>query len=247
MRTKSAYRENKFEGENKPAVEATVPPSPEAPAVAVEVRPESEPQPQPPDEAALALQKQIAELRRSEELNRHAAEQAVRMPQRPLTREEKLAAWQQQGMPADQLEFLKANPELVDYSELAAFAANEAAQAGHERGSRQHMEATKQAFDQHFARLQAQAQHQTESAMQESKFFAPLPLPKPRTTSIVSAPVSREIPSGGPRSEFETNPGRVVLSPDEKIIAKNSGISEVEYARNKIRMMHMKASGEIQG
>jgi hypothetical protein len=264
MKTKTAYRpkseilaEN-TPSENKPTVEAAIAPSPEAPAVAVDVRPGAEPQPQSvrehekqiseADEAAAALKRQIEALRESEALNRHAAQQAARLQQQPpLTREGKLDLWRQQGMPADQIEFLEANPELVDYSDLAAFAANEAAQAGHERGSRQHMEATKQAFDQHFARLQAQAQQTEQPAMQESKFFAPPP-PKPLrtpTSQHYSAPVSREIPNGGPRPEFEQDPRRVTLSVDERQIAKSAGITETEYARQKVRMMQAKARGEI--
>jgi hypothetical protein len=259
MRTKSAYREKPAEN-IPPTVEAAIAPSPEAPAVAVDVRPEPEPQPQSEaareheqqisqaDEAADALRKQIEALRQSEQLQRQAATHAARLQQQPLTREGKLDLWRQQGMPADQLAFLEANPALVDYSELAAFAANEAAQAGHERGSHEHMQATKQIFDKHLAHLQAQAQRQTEPAMTEppSKFFAPPPAKPVRAPSVpYSAPVSREIPNGGPRPQFEENPSRVILSADEKAIARASNITEVEYARQKVRMMQAKARGEI--
>jgi hypothetical protein len=249
MRVKSAYREKPAEN---PAVEAVVVPSPEPRGVAVDARPETEAQPGAERRAeeikaaaaAEALKRQIEALRQSEALLRQPAQ-----PQRPLSRDEKLAVWQQQGMPADQLEFLKSNPAMVDYSDLATFAANKALQAGHERSSGEHMRATKELFDQHLAHLQAQAQQTEQSAMPETpRFFTPPPAKAPRApASHYSAPVSRDVPNGGPRPEFETNPGRVVLSQDEKIIAKNSGISEVEYARNKIRMQRMKASGEIQG
>jgi hypothetical protein len=259
MRTKSAYREKP--AEISPAVEAAIAPSPEAPAVAVDVRPGTESEAErkyaeevtKADETAEALRRQVEALRDSEALHRHAAEQAARLQQRPLTREEKLGAWKAQGMPADQVEFLEANPQMIDYSDLAAFAANEALQAGHARGSHEHMQAMKQLFDQHLAHLQAQAQaqaqHRAEPDMKPTpEFFQPPPPPKPRTPpSIVSAPVSREVPSGGPRPEFETDERRVVLSPDEKLVAKASGITEVQYARNKIKMLRMKASGEIQG
>jgi hypothetical protein len=253
MRTKSAYRENKSESENKPAVEAAIAPSPEAPAVAVDVRPESEPQPQPQpqavrehekqiseaDEGATALKRQIEALRESEALNRHAAQQAARLQQRPLTREEKLAAWKAQGMPSDQLAFLEANPQMVDYSDLAAFAANEAAQAGHERGSREHMHATKQIFDQHMEHLKQQATaNNPESAMTPTPKFFPRHVP-------VSAPVSRQIPDGSPRPEYEQDPRRVHLSVEEREIARASGITEVQYAANKIKLMQAKARGEI--
>jgi hypothetical protein len=250
MRTKSAYREKP--AENTPAVEIETAPSPEAPVVAAEVRAESEAPAQSKvdrDEAAEALQKQIEELRKSEALQRQAAQQAARLQQQPpLTREGKLDLWRQQGMPADQIAFLESNPELIDYSDLAAFAANEAAQAGHERGSREHMHATKQIFDQHMEHLKQQATaNNPESAMTPTpKFFEPPPPPPPRPRHVpVSAPVSRQIPDGSPRSEYEQDPRRVHLSVEEREIARASGITEVQYAANKIKLMQAKARGEI--
>jgi hypothetical protein len=252
MRTKTQYREAK--SESIPAVEAAIAPSPEAPTVAVDVRPESEPQTQSEperraeeikaDAAAEALKRQIEALRQSEALLRQPPQ-----PQRPLSRDEKLAVWRQQGMPGDQLEFLKANPAMVDYSDLATFAANEALQAGHERGSGEHMRATKDLFDQHLAHLQAQAQQQAaEPAMKTTTDFFQPPLPKaPRApASHYSAPVSRDVPNGGPRPEFEENPSRVHLSVEEKQIAAASGISLTEYAKGKIALQRRKAAGEIQ-
>jgi hypothetical protein len=255
MRTKSAYREKTAENISA-AVEAAIA-APEAPAVAAEVKPEPQAETEAAhkyaeqvttaDQAAEALRRQVEALRASEALLRQAAQ-----PQRPLTREEKLAVWQHQGMPVDQLEFLKANPELVDFSELAAFAANEAAQA-HERGSIEHMRATKELFDRHMQHLQQQAQTNFPEPVMTAtpKFFASPATngqqQRPEKRVPVSAPVSREIPSGGPRSEYQQDPTKVHLSVAEKEIARNSGISEVEYARNKIKMLRMKATGEIQG
>ena len=57
-----------------------------------------------------------------------------------------------------ELKFLEANPELIDFPQLTAFAANEAAQQGHERGSEAHMEKTKAIFHEHLARMQEQAE-----------------------------------------------------------------------------------------
>jgi hypothetical protein len=244
VRTKSAYR--KPAENNPPAVEAVIAPAPEAPAVAaVEVRPEPEPQPESSqvDEAALALKKRVEELRQSEALLRQAAQP---IPQ-PPTREQVLASWKAQGMSADDEAFLAAHPELIDGYQLTVHAANEAAKE-HNRGTAEHREATLRVFNEALAQAQAQAQQQ-ESAMKTTpEFFQPPPPPKPRTApSIVSAPVSREVPTGGPRPEFEENPTRVILSAAEKEVARASKISEVEYARNKIRMMRMKAEGQIQG
>jgi hypothetical protein len=78
VKTKTAYRikpeipADNIPVENKPAEEI--------PAVAVDVQ---QPEPQAgsshPDDAGAALQKQVDELRRSEELQRQAAEHAARM------------------------------------------------------------------------------------------------------------------------------------------------------------------------
>lgn len=49
----------------------------------------------------------------------------------------------------------------------------------------------------------------------------------------VAAPVSRETPSGGgPR----TNGSKVTLSPEQREIARNMGISEIDYARGVLRL-----------
>jgi phage I-like protein len=252
MRTKSAYREKA--AENIPPVAVAA--APDGPVVAVEQH--HEPRAElaaleyaekatKADEAAEALRKQVEELRKSERLLAQQAQYAAQLQQqRPPTRSEKLAMWRAQGTPEAELEFLEANPELVDYSGLTAVAAAEAAQAGHKRGSHEHMRATKEIFDKHLAHLQAQ--QQADSAMAPApKFFAPEPSRPAVRSPIVSAPVSREIASGGPRPTYETDPRRVTLSVDERAIAKNAGISETEYARQKIRMLGMKERGEIQG
>jgi hypothetical protein len=245
VRTKTAYRKS---AENIPPPGEATAPAIEAPAVAVEVQPQ--PELSQPDETALALQRQIDALARSEALQRQAAEQQLQ-PQRPMSREDRLAVWRMQGMPEVELKFLTANPALVDMPQLTAYAANEALQQGHERGSEAFLNATKLNFDKHLQQLQAQAQTQTptEPAMTPTpKFFEPPPAPKPRGPQgpIVSAPVSREVPTGEPRPEYQQDPRRVTLSVEERQVAAASGISEVTYAANKLKMLRMKAAGEIQ-
>lgn len=62
-------------------------------------------------------------------------------------------------------------------------------------------------------------------------------------TPIVSAPVSREVPNGGePRSTT-----KVRLTRDEAEAAKSAGITEAEYARQKIKLAKMKADGTYGG
>ena len=66
----------------------------------------------------------------------------------------------------------------------------------------------------------------------------PAPMPEPRPAPRYSAPVSRTTPGGG-----YTRPGEVTLSPEERQIARASGISDLEYARNKVRLAQEKALG----
>src|SRR5262249_17624349 len=74
------------------------------------------------------------------------------------------------------------------------------------------------------------------------KFSAP-PAAKPPASNkvIVSAPVSRDIPSV---SSGKRDSSRVTLSLEEQQIAKASGISLQEYAKQKLRLAQMRASGE---
>src|ERR1035437_171772 len=66
---------------------------------------------------------------------------------------------------------------------------------------------------------------------------------QPQRTSIVSAPVSRDIPNGSPNRSSS----KITLSASQKEAAKISGISEVEYAKQLQKFNEMKASGMIQG
>jgi hypothetical protein len=65
------------------------------------------------------------------------------------------------------------------------------------------------------------------------------PEPPPRPVQY-SAPVSREVPTAnGTRS-----PGKITISPAEVEHARVAGISVEEYAKQKMRLAAMKASGE---
>jgi hypothetical protein len=252
MKIKSAYRNNsqaQFPAEKIPPSEK-IDINGEPAADAVRVHHESDAPPNmavaeamakasTADEATLRFQHQLASLRQSEEIQR----QAAAMPQRPMTREEKLAAWRAQGMSAEDERTLTERPEMIDYHGLTAIAAHEAARQGHERGTEGHRQATKVAFDRHLAKLQAQAASNS-PATRTPEFFRPPPPPEPPSpASYVSAPVSRG-DIGGPREP--TSPSQVKLSPEEVEIARASGITPTEYARHKISMMRKQRAGEIQ-
>jgi hypothetical protein len=67
------------------------------------------------------------------------------------------------------------------------------------------------------------------------------PPPQPRLRSnIVSAPVSREVPTASGR-RFD---GKVTLTPIEIEHARAAGVSDVEYARQKLKLQAMKEAGE---
>jgi hypothetical protein len=84
------------------------------------------------------------------------------------------------------------------------------------------------------------------------KFFEPDPAlvppqrPVRNNSTIVSAPVSR---NGGPSGDYNgglpSDPSKVHLSASEVEAARVSGISTMEYARQKLRMLEAKSRGEI--
>jgi hypothetical protein len=129
---------------------------------------------------------------------------------------------------------------------LMAFAANQAAAQGHQPGSPDHQRATRQIFDRHLQAAANGAPTQSsppEPAVTESpEFFRPPAPPEPPSpASYVSAPVSR-----GEVGSYHREPSlsSVRLSPQEKEIARASGISETQYAANKLKMLREQASGE---
>jgi hypothetical protein len=189
------------------------------------------------DEATARLQRQLEELKRSEELQR----QAAAMPhQRPPSREEKLTAWRAQGMNEADEKFLseRGNEALVDHPQITQVAVARALHSGIERGSPEFYNAVKANFDD----LAAQSQASPQPA---PAFFAPRtsPHPEPSPASFVSAPVSHDGVGSGYR---EPSPSSVRLTPEEQEIARASGISLTDYARNKLRMLREQASGERQ-
>lgn len=64
------------------------------------------------------------------------------------------------------------------------------------------------------------------------------------TRTIVSAPVSRSAPSTGTRT---SNPKEIRLTASQKEAAKMAGITEVEYAKQLIKMNQEKANGNYGG
>ena len=89
------------------------------------------------DEAKFALLRQIEGMRRAEQIQRqqHLEYQRVQLASQPLSREEKLEQWRQQGMTDKEADFLRRHETMIDFPQVAALAANEALAAGIEKDS----------------------------------------------------------------------------------------------------------------
>ena len=153
-RLRTQYKSNNKSAENIPPVEEAVPQvevdgvkaEPVA-AVSIDVPAGIEPDVEPDvvaraieeqasaDRAKSALVRQLTALRESEALQRQHLAQLAAAQQQPPNREQLLHLWKSQGMHDAELEFLQANPELIDIPELTSAAAAEATRQGHQRGS----------------------------------------------------------------------------------------------------------------
>jgi hypothetical protein len=137
------------------------------------------------------------------------------------------------------------HPELIDHHEVTRYATQEALASGVKPDSDDFRSQVKARFDSAMRRLQAESEVEHGPI---PAFFAPKPAPEPqspatRSAAMVSAPVSREIPAGNRDLSIPT---RINLSVEERQVAAASGISERQYAENKLKMMRMKQTGEIQ-
>jgi len=212
----------------------------EKPAVAIGVSAEIPPEaaPNAADEATARLQRQIEELKQSEELQRRHAAQMARAQQQ----EQAVNFWRQNGVTDAQLRFLLAAPGALD--QLTDLASHEAVQQGHQYGTATHTEAAVKIFRDRLDHLESQAASNAsvQPTPREPPPFRPPPpsLPaEPDRASIISAPVSREAPS----ASGSRKPGPIRLTADQKEAARLANISEVEYARQLQRLHDEKSAG----
>ena len=179
------------------------------------------------DDAAEALRKQLEALRRSETLQQQS--QIAK-----LTAQERRQDW------------IKNNPLAQQhYNTLNALHA-EAIQAGHADTSPAYFDYLNdrlEALNGHAAaatQLVNEAQQLQQRATQSVPQHRPASPSNQQRTSIVSAPVSREVPSSGGFRQA----GKITLTAEQRESARISGISEAEYARQLSRLNDMKATGE---
>jgi hypothetical protein len=207
--------------EPPPAVEAefdaSPPPSP---------GPLSEPVAPPQDDAAAALQRQINEIKRTEALQREQNDAQVAM----LAAQERRQAWLE-ATPA-----AKENVAALNVLHQAALNAGLADTSQEYFSFLENQLATLQ-------RPAAAAANLVNEMQQRAAQVRPQEQP-PRPTRLsaahVSAPVSREIPTGAgmPCS------GRITLTLEQREAARMSGISEADYAKQLLKLRELQASGE---
>jgi hypothetical protein len=198
------------------------------------------------DAATEALKAQIAALKRGEEMHRQHAEaqaevaaKAEEWKQSPPSHKDLLDHWEKlHGMPRVERLFLEEHPELIDNRELTAQAALEAHQQGLERGTDAFNQATLAGFHRHLQGAQRQVEQPERPAPPM------LAAPERDLSAIVSAPVSREAPSAGDGSR--NRPGRITLTAEERNFARTIGLSEENYAKQKLRLLEAQANGEHQ-
>jgi hypothetical protein len=232
MRTKTKYRQPQaFKDGGRVETELPVEPptkaepvdTPQMP-VASDPPPAPTPAPTTPPEAMTALQRQIDELRKSEEIQKQQA-----APQQAAADiHNRRISWVQNNPLAQQ-----------HYDRLGGFH-NEAMQAGL-------VDMSPEYFGHMNNRLAAlQGQPADGGQMPTPKFFQPPPAARapspPMSSSLVSAPVSREIP--GSNGQRRTTPGKVTLTREEVEAARISNVTPEEYARQKLKRDQMIASGE---
>jgi hypothetical protein len=254
-RLKSNIRARRFKDGGKVlSEEITTPPSISvaadgAPEVTTEVL-DSPREENANDEASLAFRAQIAALANAEEISRQRQASPVPQPQQPIDqRELRLAQWRQQGLSREQESFLRSNPILIDRPEITAFATAEADRDGYGADHPEHFEIVKKNFNrvsEEIERdLEAASQRAAARAKPAPEYSEPRSAPQRSSPTVgYAAPVSREVPSGGAYYS-ERRSSRVTLSPQEKEVARLSGISEEEYALGKMELQRRKEAGEI--
>jgi hypothetical protein len=112
--------------------------------------------------------------------------------------------------------------------------------------SPEYFQAVEETFSRHLERKQKKAAAKA-VAEPTPEFFQPPPAPPPEqpeqaASSIYSAPVLRQVGGGG----YTPSPSSVRLSHQGREAAKMAGISETEYARQKLRMLQAQRDGTIQ-
>jgi hypothetical protein len=199
-------------------------------------------EPSPADKAAqdaIALQLRLREMERAENLQHEAASQPQQHPQ--LATEPQQASAEKiieaSGLPERAKTWLREHPTYITDSTLNTRLQQFHPVAEHLSGER--------FTDKYFNQMDALLfkKDSGNGVPQQPPAQRNPPQPQRYTGPTLSAPPTREVPSmssGRPQSH------RAPLTQEQKDMAKASGISEQEYARQLERMLRLQQAGAIQ-
>ena len=185
----------------------------------------------PVDDASVAFQHQIDQLRQAEAVQRQRNDEASRHAARL----------------AEVNEILNANPDMLRNPDELVRAEKDAYAEGHEPYSPEFHRAVKRSFENSMMmKADNLSGHRPEArlAVTARQEFEPTGR---SIGGMVSAPVSRETFANGSYDSYGDRPGRVTLSIAQKEAAKIAGISETDYAANVLRLRQEKADGRYGG
>jgi hypothetical protein len=232
--------------QNEPPAQPVEPPAEPSQGTVAEAANDEAAQDAPPasNPADTALRQQFEAMQQAQQMQRQQAAMASRIPRTP---QELVALWKAQGLTDREAQFLLDHQEMIARPDFIARAANEAQAQGIERDSDEYFQTIADSFNRQVEeRAQRKAKKAKKHAEPPPEFFtlppAPPEQPEQSMSSIYSAPVSRQVGGGS----VPTSPRSVTLTTAEREAARMSGISEMEYARNKILLMQRQARGEVQ-
>jgi hypothetical protein len=191
----------------------------------------------------LALKRQYEQIQQAQQLRQQQAQQL----QAPHTREQWVAAlMQQSGTTKAEAEFLLDHPVMMYEPKAMQRTMADIHAAGVQRDdSPEYFRAVEETFQRHLERKQQKAAAKA-AAKPPPEFFTPTApppeQPEQSASSIYSAPVSRQAGGGN----YQPSPSSIRLSREEQEAARMAGISDTEYARNKLKMLRMQQTGQIQ-
>jgi hypothetical protein len=191
----------------------------------------------------LALKRQYEQIQRAQQIQQQHAQRL----QPPQTREQWVAALMaQSGTTQAEAEFLLDHPQMMHSPKIMQRTMADIQAAGVQRDdSPEYFQAVESTFNRHLKRKQQKAAAKA-AAEPVPEYFQPTPAPPEQpeqaASSIYSAPVSRQAGGGN----YQPSPSSIRLSREEQEAARMAGISDTEYARNKLKMLRMQQAGQIQ-
>jgi hypothetical protein len=151
------------------------------------------------------------------------------------------------GTTQAEAEFLLDHPAMMYEPKAMQRTMAEIQAAGVQRDdSPEYFQAVESTFNRHLERKQKKAAAKA-AAEPVPEYFQPRPAPPEQPaeqmqSAIYSAPVSRQVGGGN----YQASPNSIRLTREEQEAARMAGVSDTEYARNKLKMLRMQQAGQIQ-